>query len=314
LAEPLGDLEIGSEIELHSGDAVLDRSHALVMRRGVVARAELVESGAVAHWTESQVARVTPKKLDVVAVDSADDVPIKSLARDSGSAVAAGGTATPEAGDDVRTLWVSYDSHGERYKEFRDVISECSVQKYSDSPIDGPVSVLELLKHMQRHGGSPRLWFQSWYRDRKLETTDRSYHEMEVLVDMLHYGAVYDQLNLAALSWAEICARRIAQHVDAYSVAGKPPSWAMARHLSGRSSTSDAVPRELRQWATKNAKEESEILSSRARALAGGGATAGGGDSVQDAEAVGALAPGAGAGGGRGRGRGRNGRGLPPAA
>jgi hypothetical protein len=138
---------------------------------------------------------------------------------------------------------------------------------------------------------------------------------MEVLVDMLHYASVYDQLNLAALSWAEICARRIAQHVDAYSVPGKPPSWAMARHLSGRASASDAVPRELRQWATKNAKEESEILSSRARALtAAGSGAAAGGDSVQEADGVGALPAGAGAGGGRGRGKNRGGRGLPPAA
>ncbi len=112
-----------------------------------------------------------------------------------------------------------------------------------------------------------------------------------------------------------ICACRVAQHAGSHAVVGKPPSLAVARHLSGRTSASDAVPRELQQWATKNAKEESEILASRARALTDGGAAAGGGgDSEQDADAVGALAPGAGAGGGRGRGRGRNGRGLPPAA
>eukprot|EP00439_Symbiodinium_sp_Y106_P002946 s7121_g1.t1 len=68
--------------------------------------------------------------------------------------------APPEGGEDneVRTLWVDTDEQGERFKRWRDVCQESYTPSYEQKPLDGPLTALHTMKHMERHGGDPRLW------------------------------------------------------------------------------------------------------------------------------------------------------------
>eukprot|EP00959_Pyramimonas_sp_CCMP1952_P180824 3781366-Pyramimonas_sp.AAC.1 len=43
-----------------------------------------------------------------------------------------GGTKTPPAGEDARTLTVSYDEHGGRHKDWRSVCAEISYSHFGD--------------------------------------------------------------------------------------------------------------------------------------------------------------------------------------
>ena len=72
------------------------------------------------------------------------------------------GDGDDTGGDDVRTLGVSWDEQGVRYKPWRDVCGGGKVYQYKDFPLDGPITALDLGKHMQRYGGSPKGWMMEF--------------------------------------------------------------------------------------------------------------------------------------------------------
>lgn len=68
---------------------------------------------------------------------------------------------------DCGTLWVDYDAHGERFKNWRTVFAESSEHVWSDYPFEGPPTCLYLSKHSEWHGGDPRRWMQGWAREKR---------------------------------------------------------------------------------------------------------------------------------------------------
>ena len=146
--------------------------------------------------------------------------------------------SSPE--DDVRTLWVDFDNQGERFKTWRDAVKESYVLNLEEKPIDGPLTALHTMKHMERHGGDARQWLLFWMRIKHIEQTDKVYHELKVLTDSLWYAATFDQLNVPALITCEILCKRIQDVVDAYSNPSKP-SWENAGVFSGQGGPEDIV-------------------------------------------------------------------------
>ena len=223
--------------------------------------------------------------------------------------------ATAE-GDDVRTLWVEYDEQGERYKPWRMAVRESTSESFSDSPLEGPPTVLHLAKHYDRHGGDPRQWLQIWAREKKIENTDRILHELRVLVDTRHFAGTFDQLNLGSLVCLGVVARRIQLVVGAYS-GPQRPNWEATRLFSGQPLVEDGASPALRSLVARKAKEESEIVNVRVRARELRGA--GGGRLLAPAAAEAAASAGEAVEGGAlpaaGRGRGKKlSRALGPAA
>ena len=76
--------------------------------------------------------------------------------------------------------------------------------------------------------GDPRLWLQMWLRTKRIETSDRIYHELKVLIDCLFYAGTFDQLNIPGLMSLEVISRRIQAISDAYTNPMRP-SWENAR-------------------------------------------------------------------------------------
>ena len=101
-----------------------------------------------------------------------------------------------------------------------------------------------------------------WCREKQIDSKDRTYHEMRTLVDCIYFAAVYDQLNIGALASLEVISRRVHAIVDAYA-AGPRPQWTLAKHLTGATAAEDVVSAELRTYAAKLAREESEMYSAR---------------------------------------------------
>ena len=129
---------------------------------------------------------------------------------------------------DVRTLWVDWDEQGVRYKHFRAVCQESYVEPFPDAEVEGPPTMHHLLKHMLRVGGDPRLWFKEFAKDKRLHKSDRVWHELENLSEVLFLATTHDQLNLPALAAFERLARRISSVMDAYSVDDQNPNWKMS--------------------------------------------------------------------------------------
>ena len=57
---------------------------------------------------------------------------------------------------DVRTLPVLYDRQGQRFREFRQAVSQCEHHSFADWPIPGPPTVMWVIKWMVARG-EPRL-------------------------------------------------------------------------------------------------------------------------------------------------------------
>ena len=91
----------------------------------------------------------------------APGVPLKATlnSETGGDAV---GTAGGEGTEDVRTLWIDYDEHGERFKPWREVCKESYLPNLTDRESQGPITTLNLIKHWLKNGGDPRLWFQNF--------------------------------------------------------------------------------------------------------------------------------------------------------
>eukprot|EP00438_Fugacium_kawagutii_P022866 Skav226462 [mRNA] locus=scaffold1781:97140:98588:+ [translate_table: standard] len=170
----------------------------------------------------------------------------------------------PRVRDDARTLGVDYDEQGDRFKEWKRVVGELKEYSFGDWPHEGPLSTLHLCKHMLKSGGDPKLWLQVWARHKGIAETDRVMFELRTLIEIVHLGGTYDQLNMSSLASFESAARRIQSIVDAYS-AGSTPDWGAARIITGYRGPDDAVSPQLRTWAARKGKEEVELAQARAK-------------------------------------------------
>ncbi|CAK9032346.1 Protein disulfide isomerase-like 2-1 [Durusdinium trenchii] len=241
-AEPLGGLILGQEVSLNSETGVqVGTSCALALRKGVWVKVDMVKLSEVEGYADRRRALF-------------------------GVSSAAGSGECPQPGkggsNDVRTLWVDFDEHGDRYKRWRDVCKESYTPSFDQTPLEGPTTGLHLIKHAERHGGDPRLWMQLWCRSKHIETTDRTFHEMKVLVDALFFAGTFDQVNIPALMSMEVVCRRIQAIVDAYSNPSRP-SWENAKIFAGQGTPEDIVSPTFRNYATRKNKEELELLQAR---------------------------------------------------
>ena len=168
--------------------------------------------------------------------------------------------------EDARTLSVEFDDQGERYKPWRDLVKECREYGYPDWPHEGPQTVLHLLRHMLKNGGSPKQWLLIWARQKGIHDNDRVMHEMRALMEILESGGCYDQLNLPTLACMETVARRVQSIVDAYSSgSASSPDWGAARIITGYVGPDDLVSPAFRNWAARRGKEEVELAQARTK-------------------------------------------------
>ena len=169
---------------------------------------------------------------------------------------------SPAAPEDVRTLWVEYDDHQERYKPWRTALREMARHEWSDweKRFDTPASVLDTLKGMEREGGDARLWLASFLRDINMSSKERSAIELRHLTEALWLGVCYDQLNAPDLAMFEVTVGRICQLVEAHSTEEQGrPNWAGVRYFSSHMGRRGIVPSVLRQHAHRRAKEDYEL-------------------------------------------------------
>ena len=242
-AEPLGGLLLGQEVSLNEEtDVQCGDRFALALRQGEYVKVEMVRISDAADYAEKRRQLFS----GTAASSGSSDDKAKKVEEDS----------------EVRTLWVDFDEHGDRFKRWRDVVKESYTPSFDEKPLEGPATGLHLIKHAERHGGDPRLWLQLWARAKHIEVTDRVHHELKVLTDCLYFAGTHDQLNIPALVSMEIVCRRVQAIVDAYSHASKP-SWENAKIFTGQGTPEDIVSPSFRTYAAKKNKDELELLQAR---------------------------------------------------
>jgi hypothetical protein len=293
----------GKEVFLEEGDEVSkDRVWAFRYRDGVAEPVTRVRAVDVSSWQDARVQGFAKKTMREQLPDLDGLSPAFKLdgpaEREQAERVDG---QTPE---DVRTLWVDYDSQGERNKDWREVVNESRVNRYRDNPLDGPPCCLSVCKHMLRVGGDPRQWLSAWIREKKLDSGDRVCHELRTLIEVLYLGGVYDQLNVGSVLCLEAASRRVQAIVEAYSVSSVKPQWSLAKYFTGEINAEDGLCKELRSHATKLAKEEYDLQAARtkSRGVPGSSADGDGGGASYNEGAPKGDTKGRGSGG-RGRGK-----------
>eukprot|EP00438_Fugacium_kawagutii_P005651 Skav219568 [mRNA] locus=scaffold886:117352:118863:- [translate_table: standard] len=168
--------------------------------------------------------------------------------------------------EDARVLAVDFDSQGDRFKEFREAVNECKEHSWPDWPLEGPLTTLHLVKHMARSGGTPKTWLNEWARFKEVNEQDRVMFELRTLVDALHLGCCYDQVNVASLASFETISRRIQAIVDAFAAGTRgSPDWGSAKIITNYRGPEDAVSPQLKTWASRKGKEEADLASARSK-------------------------------------------------
>ena len=136
---------------------------------------------------------------------------------------------------DLRVLPVKFDQQGERRRTFRSALEAMT----DDDPegglvvLKGPRTVMWMLKDMESNGGDPVQHYEWWHRVSKLPEGDRANYEMEVLCRVLFTLATTDQLNLPALSGAEMLCRRISLIKEAHRVSPSQPDYSASDYFMG---------------------------------------------------------------------------------
>ena len=173
---------------------------------------------------------------------------------------------TKEFPDDLKTLWIEYDAHGDRYKPWRDFTREPMLK----STRTGLSMMVDLryctcVKHFEKHGGDGLSWLASWLRQKEMNEHERTSIEMKWLITCLHLSGRYDQLNSPCLALMETIARRIAPIVEAYSGDGSRPRWAGVHHYEGRTDAMDCIDPNLRVAVAKKTRVELDLENLRGK-------------------------------------------------
>eukprot|EP00959_Pyramimonas_sp_CCMP1952_P441213 9236780-Pyramimonas_sp.AAC.1 len=116
---------------------------------------------------------------------------------------------------------------------------------------------------MERTGRVPSGWLDKWAQSKNIVSSDRVYYELKTIIDSLEYARCYDQLNLGSLVFAELLCLRAQAIVDAYDTNPNKPSFENAKYFSGLKSLSDAVSPDLKSFAARKAKEDTEVEKQR---------------------------------------------------
>ena len=202
-----------------------------------------------------------------VAGSAADGAGVGAVGRGSGGAPPA------PIVDDVRTLAVTYDSQGSRWKMFRDCVVELTEDTFPDFPLEDPRSVLWLMKYIARQGQTPITWVESYLQRKRYAATDRAQHELRFLAEYLEYTMCYDQLNASSLAGAELVARRWAIIISAHDRDPLKPDYSGSELFMGLGTESDGLAPGLMKNVARKLKDQAEVQRHRdsRRGLPGAG-------------------------------------------
>ena len=265
LADAVG---FGAEARLPEGSVVVGNRALADDGRGKVTCYSLLRVGSAVAEIDDAVREMTDAgSPSTAAKGQTGEAGVGGLLRDRLGAPAEELQTGAVTHADERTLWIDMDEHGDRFKPWRVVVQETKERRWGKEwPFAGEPTCADLVRSIGRAAHDSRGWFTEWCREKGVMTGDRTFHEMQVLVEYLYYTCQVDQLNVGSLLGAEVIARRLQQHIEAYSrvEAGSPskPDWTLAG-LMGERRSSDIVSTSLRWQAQQSAREEAQLNAVR---------------------------------------------------
>ena len=173
------------------------------------------------RWLREQMSRLSDPQIKALTNDIFTDsgalrvslAEVNARLARMHTADAAGGSAAEALSGDgnateARVLPILRTSLGVRHRDFRSAVEAMRESAWEDWPLTGPRTVLFVLTFIAEHFQTPEQRHARFVADGKLQPTDVGVSDHQVVMKMLHYGAVYDQLDLPQMAWAELACRR----------------------------------------------------------------------------------------------------------
>lgn len=152
-----------------------------------------------------------------------------------------GGEDDPKL-QDVRTLKISRDGQGGRWKDWKEAVAELMEDSFDDWPVEDIRTFLSICNGMARDGLPPRQWVERYLSIKKYSDTDRSQHELRTMAEYIEFCLCYDQLNGSSLVVMELIARRWQLIIWAHEGDALKPSYEGSEFFSGLKSFSGIDP------------------------------------------------------------------------
>lgn len=175
-----------------------------------------------------------------------------------------------EAVDDARTLAISRDEEGLRFKEFRVAVGECRQVEFPDWPVGGPRTTKHVLTEMLNHGGSAIAHHQAWRVACKFQPSDAPAVEHESWCKVLHTLLTYDQLDATNLAGVELVVRSIQRieerHKHKLQATDDSGEASLFMGAMGGARLGSVVSPKLTEWVGSELQKEALIQKERRKA------------------------------------------------
>eukprot|EP00435_Cladocopium_sp_Y103_P047592 s239_g14.t1 len=172
--------------------------------------------------------------------------------------------------DDARTLGISRDQDGLRFKEFRVAVQEAKPTEFSDWPVAGPRTVKYVINQMLDHGGSAMGHHQAWRTACKLQPTDGPAVEHEAWSKVLQTLMTYDQVDVTNLAGAEMIVRALQRieekHKFKLSSVDDAGEGALFMGSQSGARTGSIVCPKLTEWIGSEMQKEAMVAKERRKA------------------------------------------------
>ena len=197
------------------------------------------------------------------------------------AAAIGGGAASPAAAaaagnseDDARTLPITRDHDGKRFKEFREGALACKTCEFDDWPVEGPRTLKWVLGFILENGATPMGMHQTWRTNCRMQPGDGPVVEHEGWCRVLQLLISYDQLDGANLAACELIGRNIQRIQEKHkekliSSSGDDGMGGETSLFMGMTHGSRAglcVSPALQQWMGKQLQEEAILTKERRKA------------------------------------------------
>jgi len=178
--------------------------------------------------------------------------------------------ATPRAVErDARVMPVKFDAQGERYRVFQEAVSMTFADELPGGfGLEGPRTLLPLLKSFVQQGGSPELSHMEWKRNSAVPSGDRAVYEDEALCLALQFLTTIDQINVPNLKGCELMGRRIQLIREAYRISPSAPDFSASDHFMGwgRRRGGGAAQQSLTSYVADQLRTEASIAKESRKA------------------------------------------------
>ena len=156
-------------------------------------------------FTDGGSLRISLSALDARVREAQRDVDELAITpRDGGG----GAAAAAAAESDARVLTLRRGPLGTRHRDFKMAVEEMSESEWDDWPLNGPRTTMFVLSFIAEHFQTPENRHARFIADGRLQAHDPGVADHAVAMKLLYFGAVYDQLDLPQLAWAELACRR----------------------------------------------------------------------------------------------------------